>query len=219
MKTLTDQRITDLTFLPTINKTIASSYTNKYKINDKNLMPREQKEWCIGSKGCKDQLLISTAILQKYNSRKKNVCMARRDYQKAFGSMPHNWIIQSLWLIGINNKIKAFTKKTMSYWKTSVCLCKEGKLKETEDIKIQLGIFQGDSLSPLLFCIAVEQVVLEHRTWPEMALSTQQLSHLPLLNILFLSQSQATTYYRDKRQETVTCSNSRHPPTNRWRFT
>jgi hypothetical protein len=31
----------------------------------------------------------------------------------------------------------------------------ENKLIETEDIKIQCGIFQGDSLSPLLFCICV----------------------------------------------------------------
>ena len=29
----------------------------------------------------------------------------------------------------------------------------ENKLIEREDIKIQCGIFQGDSLSPLLFCI------------------------------------------------------------------
>jgi hypothetical protein len=31
----------------------------------------------------------------------------------------------------------------------------ENKLIETEDIKIQCGIFQGDSLSPLLFCICL----------------------------------------------------------------
>jgi len=31
----------------------------------------------------------------------------------------------------------------------------EKKLIETEDIKIQFGIFQGDSLSPLLFCICL----------------------------------------------------------------
>jgi hypothetical protein len=31
----------------------------------------------------------------------------------------------------------------------------ENELIETEDIKIQCGIFQGDSLSPLLFCICL----------------------------------------------------------------
>jgi hypothetical protein len=41
----------------------------------------------------------------------------------------------------------------MSYWRTGMRLHAENKLIETEDIKIQCGIFQGDSLSPLLFCI------------------------------------------------------------------
>jgi len=31
----------------------------------------------------------------------------------------------------------------------------ENKLIETEDIKIQCGIFQGDSISPLLLCICL----------------------------------------------------------------
>jgi hypothetical protein len=43
----------------------------------------------------------------------------------------------------------------MTYWKTRMCLHAENKLIETEDIKIQCGIFQGDSLSPLLFCISL----------------------------------------------------------------
>jgi len=34
-----------------------------------------------------------------------------------------------------------------------MCIHTENKVIETEDIKIQYGIFQGDSLSPLIFCI------------------------------------------------------------------
>jgi len=43
----------------------------------------------------------------------------------------------------------------MTYWRTCICLHTENECTETEDIKIQCGIFQGDSLSPLLFCICL----------------------------------------------------------------
>ena len=81
--------------------------------------------------------------------------MAWIDYQKAFDRVPHSWIIKSLELIRINNKVISFTKKVMTCRKTRMCLHAENKLIETEDIKIQCGIFQGDSLSPLLFCICL----------------------------------------------------------------
>ena len=81
--------------------------------------------------------------------------MAWIDFQKAFDRVPHSCIIKSLELIGINNKVISFTKKVMNYWKTRMYLHAENKLIETKDIKTQCGIFQGDSLSPLLFCICL----------------------------------------------------------------
>ena len=124
-------------------------------MDDENLMPKEQKGCCSGSEGCKDQPLISKAILQECKCRKKNFCMAWIDYQKAFDRVPQSWIIKSIELFGISNKVISFTKKFMSYWRTCLCLHIENKLIETEDIKIQCGIFQGDSLSLLLFCICL----------------------------------------------------------------
>jgi len=70
----------------------------------------------------------------------------------------HGQIIRSFWqctsqldnkifeLIGIKNTIISFTNKAMSYWKTNMCLHTEGKITETEDLEIQCGIFQGDSI-------------------------------------------------------------------------
>jgi hypothetical protein len=64
-------------------------------------------------------------------------------------------MIKSLEIIGINTKVISFTKKVMDYWRTRMRLHAENKQIETENIKIQCGIFQRDSLSPLLFCICL----------------------------------------------------------------
>jgi hypothetical protein len=64
-------------------------------------------------------------------------------------------MIKYLELTEINNKIISFTKKSMSYWRTKMRVHTENKLIETEEIEIQCGIFQADSLSPLLFCVSL----------------------------------------------------------------
>ena len=54
-----------VTCLPTTYKLITciiGRRMQKYMDNE-NLLPREHKEWSRGTKGCKDQLLISKAIL------------------------------------------------------------------------------------------------------------------------------------------------------------
>jgi hypothetical protein len=63
-----------VTCLPKIYKlltSIISRCMQKY-MDDENLMPNEQKRCCRGSKGGKDQLLISKAILQECKRKKKN---------------------------------------------------------------------------------------------------------------------------------------------------
>jgi hypothetical protein len=124
-------------------------------MDNENLLPKEQKGYSSRTKGCTGQLLISKVILRECKNRTKRLSMAWIDYHKAFDSGPHSWIIKSLELIWIKNKVIAFTKKLMTYWKTHTRLHVENELIETEDIKIQCGIFPGDSLSPLLFCISL----------------------------------------------------------------
>jgi hypothetical protein len=103
------------------------------------------------------------------------------DYQKAFERVPHSWIIISLKIIVINKKVIAFTKKAMTYWKTRMSLDAENNFIETEDIKLQCGTFQGDSLSPLLFCICLipltEQLNRLHTGYEEHIENTK-ISHL-----------------------------------------
>ena len=85
--------------------------------------------------------------------KKKFQCST--DYQKVFDRVPHSWIIKFLELLGINNTVIAFTKKVMTYRRICMGLHAEDELIQTEDMKIECGIFQGDSLSAHLFCICL----------------------------------------------------------------
>jgi hypothetical protein len=102
-----------ITCLRTLHKLITSLISRQRQnyLDGHNLMPKEQNGCYRGSNGCKDELLISKAILQECKSRKKYLCMAWIDYQKAFYRVSLSWVIKSLELILINNKIISFTRK------------------------------------------------------------------------------------------------------------
>ena len=121
-----------------------------------NYMENEQKG-CIRKKmGTKDQLLINKAILEDAKRRQRNLSMAWVDYQKAFDSVPHSWINRCLELYKVEEGLRKFLKDQMSKWRTTITLSHAHGDISIPDIKIQRGIFQGDSLSPLLFCLAID---------------------------------------------------------------
>jgi hypothetical protein len=110
--------------------------------------------------------------------------MAWIDYQKVFDRVPHSWVIKPLELIGTNNKGIALTRKAMTSWRTRMRLHAENDLIETEDIKIQCEIFQGDSLSPSLFCIFLIPLTEEVNT-----LNTgyeEQITKTKILHLLYM---------------------------------
>jgi hypothetical protein len=81
--------------------------------------------------------------------------MAWIDYQKAFDSVPRSWIEKSTELMGVNNKSVKFCKLSVEKWSTKLQLKTNQELMQSRLIKINRRIFQGDSLSPLLFCTAL----------------------------------------------------------------
>jgi hypothetical protein len=61
-------------------------------LEEQNLLPAEQEGYHPGSKGCKDKLIISTAIFEDCKRRNKHLSIAWIDYQKAFDSISHNGV-------------------------------------------------------------------------------------------------------------------------------
>ena len=68
--------------------------------------------------------------------------------------VPYPWISESLELVQVSDNILKFVKRSMANWQTELTSCEERLAK----VNIRRGIFQGDSLSPLLFVICMIQL-------------------------------------------------------------
>lgn len=127
-------------------------------LNKNNLFPSEQKGCVKNTYGCKDHLLTSKTIHKDCKETRKNLSIAWIDYQKAFDSIPHSWLLETMNIYRAPSTLMSFISKTITMWNTDLNLT-YGKSETTtitiKDIKIQNGIYQDDSLSPLLFCVAL----------------------------------------------------------------
>ena len=109
----------------------------------------EQKGCSLGSRGTKDQLLIDRLMLTDSKNHRKNLFMGWIDFWKAYDSVPHDWILKCLSLYRICGELVSVISSSMSMWKTTLT-CGGQVLG---NVTICQGIFQGDSLSPLLFVL------------------------------------------------------------------
>ena len=65
--------------------------------------------------------------------------------------VPHSWIIECLDLFGVAENIKSLLVNSMEKWKVLLC---SGN-SESGEVEIKRGISQEDSLSPLVFVLAL----------------------------------------------------------------
>ena len=75
-----------ITCLTTMYKTLTGIIAKRISthLEEQSLLQAEQKGCHPGSKGCKDQLMISKAIYEDCRRRNKNLSIAWIDYQKPF---------------------------------------------------------------------------------------------------------------------------------------
>ena len=170
-----------ITCLTTTYKLLTSILTERtYNFMESNeLFPIEQKGCKRGSYGCKDQLLINKMLLEHCKMKHRNMSMAWIDYRKAFDSVPHSWIVKALELFKISPTVVNFLKLNMLKWKTTLNLSyKDGNIT-SNSIDINCGIFQGDSLSPLLFCLCLIPLSAElNKTGYGYKIDNESINHL-----------------------------------------
>ena len=105
--------------------------------------------------GCLEQLLINKTLLKEVTENRRSLITMWLDYQKAFDSVPHEWLIKALELAKIPERIITAIKTLMKNWSTNVNIQSRATSIDSQPIQYLRGIFQGDSLSVLLFILSV----------------------------------------------------------------
>ena len=156
---------------------------SKHVINT-GILAHEQKGARTRCRGTKDQLLIDKAITNESKRYRKNLSMAWIDYKKAFDSIPHSWILETMSMYKINNQLQELIRQSMKYWKTMLIHEK----KPIGEIPIQSGIFQGDALSPIIFCVALNPLsqILHKSNMGYTMRTGEKLNHLLYMDDLKL---------------------------------
>ena len=120
-------------------------------LEGKKLLPEEQKGCRRKSRGTKDQLMIDKMILKNCKRKLTNLNLAWIGYKKAYDMVPHSWIIECLEIFKVSQNITILIRNSMKNWRVELTSMGQ-KLGE---VNIRRGIFQGDSLSPILFVMAL----------------------------------------------------------------
>ena len=168
-----------ITSLPVIWKLLTGVIADQIYayLDQEKLLPEEQKGCRKGSRGTNDLLYIDRAVIKEVKSRNKNLAMAWIDYKKAYDMVPYLWIIECLDLFGVAENIKSFLVNSMEKWKVMLC---SGN-SELGEVEIKQGIFQGDSLSPLVFVLALillNLILRKAKTAYEFSESKDKINHL-----------------------------------------
>ncbi|XP_045471751.1 uncharacterized protein LOC123678658 [Harmonia axyridis] len=171
-----------ITCLPSAYKIITS--TVAFKINEhikaNNIMAWEQNGCRRKGRGSKELLMIDNMITKQAKKRLKNISMAWIDYQKAFDSVPHTWLLEVLKIYRVNRRVIALLEHLMRTWRTTLKVHNKSATYETSEVEIKRGIFQGDSLSPLWFCLALNILskILNRSTYGYSINQQIRISHL-----------------------------------------
>ena len=100
--------------------------------------------------------MIDKTVLKDCKKRHTNLSMAWIDYRKAYDLVPRSWVNECMEMFGIAENLRTFLQKSMQQWRLSLTTNGE----DLGEDNVKRGIFQGDSLSPLLFVLSMVSLSL-----------------------------------------------------------
>ena len=107
-----------------------------------------------GVLGTVDQLIIDRCIVEEVKQHHRNLAVAFYVYKMAYDKVHHDWMIKVYEWIGIPRSVIKLIKELMRKWKARLEIWNYGAKMTSRWIQILYGFLQGDSYSPVGFCIS-----------------------------------------------------------------
>jgi len=127
----------------------------------------EQRGSKRGMSGTKECLLVDRCVCTDSVYHKRNLSMAWLDYRKAFDTTSHSYLAVLLRCLKVQPNLRRCIIRLLPLWKTRFAIRNDcNQVSYTERITYKRGVFQGDSLSPLLFCISLLPLSQQLRNGP-----------------------------------------------------
>ena len=91
--------------------------------------------------------------MDEVGNQQRNLAASFYDYQKAYDMVSHDWMTRVYQWMEVPEKVVNVIIKLMEGWKTRLEVTEDGKVLTSRKINIRKGFLQGDSHSPVGFCL------------------------------------------------------------------
>ena len=149
--------------------------------------------------GAKEQAMINIAVNKEYVNKLKTMWI---DVKKAYDSIDHEYLLTCISKLNLPQWIGTFLEATIKKWHIEIKAGSETLLTK----KIERGILQGDSLSPLLFVLCMDPLSRKlNSTFPKVSIQTDKClfgtNHLLFIDDLKLL-AETETVLKSMKDET-----------------
>ena len=120
-------------------------------------LPPEQRAIRRGHRGCLDALMVDSMVTREAMVRRRNLSVTWIDYQKAYDRVSHAWLREMLSMVRAPLSVQHMLEHLRQKWSSVFCVGTGANAVRTE-LTYCRGVFQGDSLSPLLYCLSIAPI-------------------------------------------------------------
>ena len=142
---------------------LLNSRLTSFLIDNKLIDPTMQKAFLPGINGCIEHNLAMEEIMKDARKQKRTAHITFFDLEDAFGSVPHSLIIESL-------KMNFLPQNIIDYFSQLYSSCQavvQTPTWRSDPFHFRRGVFQGDPLSPTIFLMVFNPVLLQLKNMEE----------------------------------------------------